>query len=304
MAGQRQEHVVERRSAERQIIDAEPASLRRVTASTIAPLRSRTLSLTTSPSTRRFIATWSQRSHGRLDVGAVLERDLEALAADPVLELVGGALGDHRTVVDHRDRVGQAVGLVEVLRRQQHGRALGHQALDHLPQAQPAARVEAGRRLVEEQHRRLGDERGREVEPAPHAARVGLRRPLGGVDEVEALEQLAAAGLRRAPAAAVQPPDHRQVLEAGQVFVDRRVLAREPDPLAQPRRRRGRRRVRRPRGPASGFSSVVRMRTSVVLPAPLGPSRPSTSPPATSRSTPASAWTSPNAFDRSADADR
>ena len=39
-----------------------------------------------------------------------------------------------------------------------------------------AARVEPGGRLVEEQHRRARDERGGEVEPAAHAARVGLGR--------------------------------------------------------------------------------------------------------------------------------
>src|SRR3712207_4826203 len=45
--------------------------------------------------------------------------------------------------------------------------------------------------------------------------------------------------------------------------------------------------------PASGTRSVVRMRTVVVLPAPLGPSRPSTVPAGTSRSPPESAWTAP-----------
>ena len=55
--------------------------------------------------------------------------------------------------------VGQAVGLVEVLRGQQHRRALGHQPLDRRPHLQPAARVQAGRGLVEEEHGRAGDER-------------------------------------------------------------------------------------------------------------------------------------------------
>ena len=45
--------------------------------------------------------------------------------------------------------------------------------------------------------------------------------------------------------------------------------------------------------PASGFCNVVRMRTVVVLPAPLGPSRPSTVPSSTARSSPSSAFTSP-----------
>ena len=45
--------------------------------------------------------------------------------------------------------------------------------------------------------------------------------------------------------------------------------------------------------PASARSSVARMRTVVVLPAPFGPSSPSTVPSRTSRSTPSSARTSP-----------
>ncbi len=52
-------------------------------------------------------------------------------------------------------------------------------------------------------------------------------------------------------ALAVQPPDHDEVLEAGEVLVDRRVLAGEPDLRAQraprPRRRRARRRAPCPR---------------------------------------------------------
>src|SRR6202022_3155186 len=46
--------------------------------------------------------------------------------------------------------------------------------------------------------------------------------------------------------------------------------------------------------PPSGSSSVASTRTSVVLPAPFGPSNPKTVPSATSRSTPASAVVAPN----------
>ncbi len=130
-------------------------------------------------------------------------------------------------------RVGEAVGLVEVLRRQQHGRAVGDEPLDRVPQRQAAARVEASRRLVEEQHRRARDERCREVEPAAHAAGVRLDGALAGVGEVEAVEQLGRALLRRRTRLPVEAPDHRQVLRAGEVLVDRRVLAGEADLLAQ-----------------------------------------------------------------------
>src|SRR3954451_743416 len=50
--------------------------------------------------------------------------------------------------------------------------------------------------------------------------------------------------------------------------------------------------------PASGESRVQRMRTVVVLPAPFGPSTPSTVPGAASSSTPSSARTAPNDFTR------
>ena len=46
--------------------------------------------------------------------------------------------------------------------------------------------------------------------------------------------------------------------------------------------------------PASGSSSVASTRTAVVLPAPLGPSRPRTLPAGAARSTPSSAFVSPN----------
>ena len=83
----------------------------------------------------------------------------------------------------------------------------------------------------------LGDERRREVEPAPHAARVGLRergrRPRRGRTARAARSARRVATARRSP---YSRPTIDEVLEPGQVLVDRGVLAGEPDPLAQPRR--------------------------------------------------------------------
>ena len=210
------------------------ASSRRRTASMIAPLPRSTGMRTVAAVDLRQLARHAAERPRRLErLGLVGQVDLEALAADAVLELVGGAVGDHLAVVDDRDAVGEPVGLVEVLGGQQDGRAVGDEVLDRHPQVDAAARVEARRRLVEEQHRRARDERGREVEPAAHAAGVGLRDAVGGVGEVEALEQLAAARLRGAAALAVEAADHDEVLEAGEVVVDRGVLAGEADPGAQ-----------------------------------------------------------------------
>src|SRR5690606_41448973 len=66
------------------------------------------------------------------------------------------------------------VGLLEVLGGEQQGAAPVDQLADHGPQVDAAAGVEAGGGLVEEQHRRFGHQRARQVEPAAHAARVGL----------------------------------------------------------------------------------------------------------------------------------
>ena len=133
---------------------------------------------TTLPSTSGGSRARSARSpRPRCRLGGILERHLQPLPADPGLELVRGALGDHLAVVDHRDPVGEPVGLVQRLRREQDRDARRHARLDRLEQRHAAARVEPGGGLVEEQHRRPRHERGREVEPAAHAARVGAHEP-------------------------------------------------------------------------------------------------------------------------------
>ena len=66
-------------------------------------------------------------------------------------------------------------------------------AADLVPDRQPRRRVEAGGRLVEEQDLGRVDQRAGQVEPALHAARVGLGAPVGGVGQPDELEQLAGA---------------------------------------------------------------------------------------------------------------
>ena len=76
--------------------------------------------------------------------------------------------------------------------------AASDRMMSHIPIRGP--RVQAGGRLVEEEHPGLADQAGGQVEPALHAAGVGLGRPVGGIEQAELLEQLgrAAAGLRLA----------------------------------------------------------------------------------------------------------
>ena len=111
----------------------------------------------------------------------VAHGDLDHRRAEALLQLGGRALGDHAAVVDDHDVVGEHVGLLEVLRGEQHGGAAAHELLDHAPELVAALRVEAGGGLVEEQHRRTVHERGGEVEATAHAAGVGARHAVGRV---------------------------------------------------------------------------------------------------------------------------
>src|SRR3954451_20438163 len=174
----------------------------------------------------------SQQLHDPAELSRVLDDDLQALAADLVLELVGGALGDHPAVVDDHDVVGEQVRLVEVLRSEEKRRPTRDEVFDHLPHVSASAGVQAGRRLIEEEHWRVSDERAGEVEPTSHPSGVPARDAAAGVVEPKLLEQLAGPLLAAPTAEVVQAADHDQVLEAGEILVDRGVLTGDPDVAA------------------------------------------------------------------------
>ena len=167
-----------------------------------------------------------------VEPGRIGRADLDPLTADHPLEAVRGVVGDDPAVVDDADLVGQRVGLVQVLGGQQHGRSLGDEVADDVPHVLALGRVEAGGRLVEEDHRRAADQARGQVEPPAHAAGVGLGHLAGGVGEVEPVQQLRGAGLGLAGAQVEQLADHDQVLGAGEVLVDRGVLAGQADGVA------------------------------------------------------------------------
>jgi hypothetical protein len=98
------------------------------------------------------------------------EPELERRLAGRRLQLVGRALGDHCAAVDHGDAVGELVGLVEVLRRQQHRRPRPGEPSDGLPHPRPGAWVQARGRLVEEDQGRRRDEARGEIETSAHAS--------------------------------------------------------------------------------------------------------------------------------------
>ena len=148
-----------------------------------------------------------------------------------------------------------------------------------------AGLVERGERLVEQQQRRLVLGRARDREALQHAARQRARRTLAGVGRGRPARgsraRCAVVGCavdRRV--AAVQPREELEVLLRREVLVDHRLVTEEADACQDV--------ARRPAGVAVGAEQRSRpalaremqasSRSSVLLPAPFGPSTATISP--------------------------
>ena len=145
------------------------------------------------PRPRRRSAIEPSFSAATCDLVVVGDLEVDQVAGDLRLEVVGGVAGDDPALVDDQDPVGQRVGLVEVVGGQEHRRAAARpQALDVLPEVGPRLRVQAGGRLVEEDQRRVVDQAHHDVEAALLAAGHVLGHPLPEALELELVEQLPA----------------------------------------------------------------------------------------------------------------
>ena len=169
----------------------------------------------------------------------VLELDCDELALESTLELFRRSLDDDPAARHDRQPVGELVGLLEVVGRQQDREALLRgQALHLDPHRDARLGVEAGGRLVEEEDARPVDEPERDVEPALHPAGVAAHDPVGRVGEPDELEQLVHALLQLGAAHAVDPALQHQVLAAGGLAVEPRLLGhvaeRAPGPVRVP----------------------------------------------------------------------
>jgi hypothetical protein len=172
----------------------------------------------------------------RLGHAVLGEVDVHGIAAELALQLVGAAFGHDPAAIDDRQPRGELIRLLEVVRGEEdrHGLVVG-ESFDLPPHARARLGVEAGRRLVEEQHLRAVHEAERDVEPPLHPARIRLRRPVRGVGEPEPLQELAHPV---APRSAREPVDHGlhlQVLPPGRICVEARLLAHDADRLADAR---------------------------------------------------------------------
>ena len=164
---------------------------------------------------------------------------------------------------------------------------------DRLPQLAGADRVEADRRLVEEEHRRVVQEAAGDVQPLLHPARVALdalpSRPISPTSSSSSSIRGALLARRHA----VDVREVAEVVERGEPVVEAAVAAEDvadalPHLLASADTSKPRTRA----VPEVGSSSVVSILIVVVLPAPFGPSRPNSSPSSTAKLIPRTASTS------------
>ena len=94
------------------------------------------------------------------------------------LELLDGA-DERQAAADHDgDVVGDALELLEPVRRQQHGAAAVGQAAQVVDHLAGRERIEAARRLVEDDHVRVVHQGAGDGEPGPHAGRVAEHPPV------------------------------------------------------------------------------------------------------------------------------
>ena len=148
----------------------------------VEPVQQRRAASRRRPSlgTCRVSASSSRVDGGKRSGGRVERPGVGELEADVTrrgsrrLSSSGRALGDQPAAVEHRDPVGELIGLLQVMRGEEDRHAAVHEIADDPPHGAAAARVEAGGRLVEEDDPRIADQGHREVEPAAHAA--GVRR--------------------------------------------------------------------------------------------------------------------------------
>ena len=209
----------------------------------------------------------------------LVRRDLDREPArrgggDDVLQR---SLRDEPALLQQDDVVARRLDLGQPVRAQQRRRAALGQLPDEVADLDRALGIEAVGRLVEHDDRGIADERERDPDALAHAERERADRVLGAIREPDAVQDLPHLGVLRREA--LGRDADLEVVQRAEVLVQRRRLDDRADlagRLAEPRLAGL---LAEDAGvPAVGRCSPSSTRIAVDLPAPLGPSRPTTDP--------------------------
>jgi len=185
------------------------------------------------PRLRSHSTPHGSESHGGgVPLLLIDDRHLEHVPLQLRLELVGRALRHGHTVIDDDDAIGQAVGLIEVLRRQHDRGAVIADGLDLIPQGQPTTRIKTGRWLVEEDGRWVGDQRGHDVETMSLTPGQRAGQLIGVLAHRKPVDELSDTGGAPISGQVIQAPEKIKVLARRELVIDGGALAGEPDGAA------------------------------------------------------------------------
>ncbi len=196
-------------------------------------------------------------------------------------------------MVEQEDAIGDFVDLAQRVRCEKQRRAAApHQiVLEQPPEIRGRERIEAARRLVEQQHRRPVQKRAREAEAMRHARRERAHLAVEIAGDAHQAGDGIDALARGRPDHVVHRGKEREILAPAQArveaFVAARVIAELPRAPSCPSRS-----MSKPPSatrPRVGTISVARIRSSVDFPAPLWPTIATASPVSMANETPASA---------------
>ncbi len=136
--------------------------------------------------------------------------------------------GDQRTLPE-QEQVVAPLGLVHHVARDEQRRPLVGEPMEELPEVAAEQRVEPDRRLVQHEQLGVGEERDRERDAGPLAARQPRDDPASLRAERDGIDHLVAAGGPEP----VEPAEVAKVLADREVGVDRRRLGHVADPAPQ-----------------------------------------------------------------------
>ena len=157
-------------------------------------------------------------------------------------------------------------------------------------------RIETAGRFVEQQQPRTAQQRRGEAESLTHPGRVAADPVVGATAETDSLQR--GVDLPGARAPSVELGQQPQVGAPGQIRVEAGLLDEPADLLQHVAAEMIERATQQLDVPPSGRIRPNSIRSSVVLPAPLGPSSPRTSPGSMVRSSPSTAVVSPKRLTR------
>ncbi len=158
------------------------------------------------------------------------------IAADFALQLCRSAQRDYAAVGVNRQAIA-ALGFFHQVRGHQNGHALFvTQNLQILPKVAACAGIEAGCRLVEQEHGRMMQQPFCEFETTLHAAGESLGFFLSAIGEAYAAQHLGNALLQRCAAKSVNVSDQHQVLLRRELDVDALGLEDHADVAPNQRR--------------------------------------------------------------------